>query len=90
MKKAMLVYQGGIANVFEVDCFNLNPFGRKAKRIYQGYFEGAQLFCQGLAVAGITVRTAGCNEAGDIMNSQWTENFESLPFAEQLVEMRFN
>jgi len=47
MKKAMLVYQAGIANVFEVDALNLSSYGRNTRRLYQGDFRGAQYICHG-------------------------------------------
>jgi len=90
MEKAMLVYQAGIANVFEVNCFNLSNFGRDAVRIFQGDFYGAQKFASGLAIAGVIVRTAGCNMAGDIACQKWTEDFDSLPFTDDLFIVHCN
>lgn len=81
--KAMLVYQGGIANVFQVECFNLANHGRNAKRLLQADFAACQNFAQGLATAGAVVRTAACNEAGDIAERHWTEDLESVPFSEK-------
>lgn len=37
----ILVYQGGIANIFKVDCFNLSPYGRNAVRVFQGTYRCA-------------------------------------------------
>ena len=81
--KAVLVYQAGIANVFQVDCFNLSPFGRKAKRLYQGDFRTAEAIAQGIALAGGTVGTVACNMAGDISEQTWSDNLTEQPFSDQ-------
>ena len=88
--KAFLVYQAGIANVFQVDCFNLAPFGREARRVFQGDFRGAVNFCHGLGVAGWAVKTAACKEAGDISDEVWSENLHYQPFSDQLVVLNLN
>lgn len=74
MKRAMLVYQAGIANVFEVESFNLSNFGREAKRLLQGDFRSCEMFANGLAAAGVLVSTAACNRAGDIIDATWSED----------------
>lgn len=79
----MLVYQAGIANLFEVDCFNLASYGRSAKRIYQGDFKTAEAIAYGAGIAGGIVRTAACNMAGDISECTWTTNLEEQPFSEK-------
>lgn len=81
-KRYVLVYQAGIANVFEVTAFNLSDYGRDAKRIMQADFRTCETFCRGLVQAGAIVKTAGCNQAGDIVNSHWTEDLDSLPFSD--------
>lgn len=78
--KAMLVYQAGIANVFEVECLNLAPFGRNARLVYQGDFRGAENVAHGMGYAGATVRSAACNEAGNIRARTWSDDLESAPF----------
>jgi hypothetical protein len=83
-RRFVVVYQGGIANVFEVACFNLAPYGRDAKRIYQGDFHGARHIARGAAAAGATVKVAACNQAGDVANATWTEDLESQPFAKEI------
>ncbi len=88
-QKMVLVYQCGIANVFEVDCFNLSHYGRKAKRLYQGTFHGAENFAMGAGAAGATVMTAFCDQAGDISDSTWTEGIDGI-FSDQRVEIRLN
>lgn len=81
-KKAVLVYQAGIANVFEVDCFNSNPFGRNAKRLLQSAFSECQFYAKGLGQGGYKVASMQCNQAGDITNAVWSEDLEDAPFSE--------
>lgn len=82
--KAVLVYQGGIANVFRVKCFNMAPFGRDAVRLMQGAFTECQHFARGMGAAGAVVRSAACNQAGDITNAPWTEYIGDEPFADKM------
>ncbi len=89
-KRAMLVYQAGIANVFEVQCFNLNPFGRSAKRLMQADFRSCENFAQGLGAAGYIVRTAVCNRAGDIKNQVWSLQLAEVPFVESFRPLCIN
>jgi len=84
-KRAVLVYQCGIANIFEVDCFNMAPFGRNAKRLLQSDFHSRTCFARGLKHAGYIVKVAGCNMAGDIAEQKWTDNLEELPFSDKFV-----
>lgn len=68
-----LVYQAGIANVFK---------GRK--RVLQHSFSNCETFCHGLIEAGAKVKTAWCNQAGDIAGSDWRfDNFDLAPWSEQ-------
>lgn len=90
VERAMLVYQAGIANVFKVDCFNLSDYGREAARLYQGDFRGAVMYCRGLGAAGVIVRTAACNMAGDVRLSRWTVDLDEQPFADALVDVACN
>ncbi len=89
-KYAMLVYQGGLANLFLVDLPRLNDYDRNAKRLYQGDFHGAVCFARGLGTAGYIVRTAGCNQAGDITKSSWSAVLSDLPFSDRLVNVHMN
>ena len=82
-KKAFLVYQSGIANIFEVDCFNESPYGRNAKRILQSDFRTCESFARGLRHAGWTIFSVGCNMAGDIKDQKFETDLNSLPFCEQ-------
>ncbi len=71
--RLFLVYQCGIANVFKVACFNLAAYGRDALRLYQGDYRGAMMFAQGAGAVGACIRTAHCEEAGDIAGAHWTD-----------------
>ena len=79
-ERAVLVYQGGMANVFSVDCFNLALFGRHQKRLLQADFHTCEMFARGLGMAGVRVTSLYCNQAGDIAESNWKENLEDAPF----------
>lgn len=78
-----LVYQGGIANVFRVDSFNLSDCGRNATRIYQGDFRTGEAIAIGLGWAGAIVQTLACNKAGDIDRFHWTDDLDSQPFSDK-------
>lgn len=90
VKYMMLVYQGGLANVFAVKCLNLSPYGREAKLIYQGAFRGAEIFCHGAGAAGVVIRTAACNMAGEIVDQQWSEDLEDMPFHSEFRPVKLN
>lgn len=90
IEKAVLVYQGGIANVFQVDCLNLGGCSRNAKRLYQGDFLSAANIARGLAMAGTVVRTYACNMAGDISNAVWSEDLDSMPFSDKFIVIHSN
>ena len=79
---AVLVYQAGIANVFAVASLNLADYGRDAVRLLQSDFKTCESYARGLRDAGVTVRSAACNMAGDIARQRWTEDLESAPFSE--------
>ena len=90
MKRAVLVYQAGIANVFEVDALNLQDTGRSAKRIQQDDFRTCEAFSRGLAHAGVVVRTAACNRAGNIREAKWTDDLDAQPFSEDFRPVNEN
>lgn len=77
---AVLVYQGGIANVFAVDTWQENPAGRNARRLLQSDFKCCEMFARGLLAAGVLVTSMQCNQAGDIAESQWSAELETAPF----------
>lgn len=88
--RLVLVYQAGIANVFEVESFNLADFGREARRIYQGDFRTAESICYGAGLAGAIVRTAACNQAGDIATAHWSEDLDEQPFSDKFHPQLWN
>ena len=83
MDKAVLVYQAGIANVFEVECFNMVSFGRDAKRLLQSDFRTCESFASGLKAAGVKVTSVHCNMAGDIVDAKWNDDLSEAPFSDQ-------
>jgi hypothetical protein len=83
VERAVLVYQSGIANVFQVASFNLSDYGRNAKLLRQADFRTCENFAQGLAIAGTRVTTAYCNQAGNIASCTWSEDLEDAPFSTQ-------
>ena len=77
MTKLVLVYQAGIANIFQIQSDG------KFKRILQSSFKECEWFMRGAQFAGVDVDVAGCNMAGDIIDRAWTRNLESLPFSDK-------
>lgn len=90
-----LVYQAGIANVFEefpreTPRYAQESTGNKTEseriRVLQSDFRTCEDFCRGLRQAKQTVRVAWCNEAGDIKGSIWHFfNFDNAPFSESFA-----
>lgn len=93
--RAALVYQGGIANVFQLqpgdDCPELPAFGkepgRHRRRMLQHAFDACLWFASGLKAAGWQVETFGCQQMGDAANLVWTRNLADCPFADKLREV---
>ena len=83
-KRAVLVYQNGLANVFEVDSFNMADFGRNARRLFQHSFGQCEAFAQGLAAAGWKVASAGCPMTGDIAKERWTPYLDGCPHTDKM------
>jgi hypothetical protein len=83
-RRAVLVYQAGIANVFEVASFNMADYGRDAKRLMQSDFRSCENFTRGLAVAGWLIVSAHCNMAGDIVTQKWSADIAEAPFRESM------
>lgn len=82
MKKKLyvLVYQGGIANVF------LGKVKGKRKRIMQHAFGPCEWYCRGLKEAGAKVEVAWCNMAGDIDLQDWSyKDFDLAPFHDKFA-----
>lgn len=67
-----LVYQGGIANVFN-----------ERKRVLQSGFRTCEEFCRGAEYAGAEIRAVCCNKAGDIADLAWDTSPENAPFSDQ-------
>jgi hypothetical protein len=82
-RRAVLVYQVGIANIFEVDCFNDSCFGRNAKQLLQSDFNSCENFARRLAQVGYLVCSLYCNQAGDIINANWKEDLNNAPFSDK-------
>lgn len=82
--KAVVVYQVGVANVFEVECFNMADFGRDARRMLQSDFNSCEWFARGLGAAGWHVSSMFCNQAGDIVNAKWSDYLPYAPFFDSM------
>jgi hypothetical protein len=61
-KQYSLVYQVGIANVFDP----------KGKRLRQADYRSCEMFCYGLIAAGMTVDVFHCDVASDCFDSKAT------------------
>jgi hypothetical protein len=90
LKYAVLVYQAGIANVFGVRCLNLDDYGREAQRLMQSDFRSCEHFARGLGAAGVIVRSAHCNQAGDIVNAHWSDDLDDAPFSDKFNPVKAN
>lgn len=86
-KRAVLVYQAGIANVFAVESFNLSDYGRDATRLLQSDFSTCAAFARGMKAAGTQVKVCGCNMAGDVTRAHWTDNLDELPFSDKFTKV---
>ena len=73
VKRAVLVYQAGIANVFRVEAFNMADYGREAHLMIQADFHTCEVYARALARCGTVVRSAWCNMAGSIAGQPWKE-----------------
>ena len=83
MKYATLVYQAGIANVFELSAMSVRTGSRVTKRLMQGSFTECEAFARGLKAAGVTVTTWACNRAGDVSDAEWSANLDEQPFSDK-------
>jgi len=90
IKRVVLVYQAGIANVFAVESFNLSDYGRDARRLIQADFYGCEQFARGLGAAGVKVRTAACNQEGDVIGATWSEDLDEQPFSHKFAPVTLN
>ena len=80
MKNAALVYQAGIANVFQTDC-DTHPLFRK--RLFQSDFRRCEAFARGLEAAGVKLVSLYCNQASDIANADWYSELDNAPFSDK-------
>lgn len=85
--KAVLVYQAGIANVFQVEEFAVSSHKRGvSKRLLQHAFGPCEWFARGLRAAGWEVKQMGCNQAGDVQELDWTTNLSDLRSLNSSIE----
>lgn len=75
--KLVLVYQAGIANVFQIQS------DHSRKRLLQASFKECEWFMRGAQHAGASVDVAGCNQAGDIANADWSRDLDAQPFSDK-------
>lgn len=81
IKRIALVYQAGIANVFEVETFSNEPNGRNARRLLQHAFTACEWFTRGMLNAGnCEIKIYSCNRAGDIVAAPWVDGLADCPF----------
>lgn len=79
-----LVYQAGIANVFEIERFSLYSRCRgKTTRKLQHAFRTCEWYVRGAKDAGAIVRVYSCNVAGDCAEVDWTAGTDATPFRDQ-------
>ena len=81
LHKAVLVYQAGIANVFEIGLWD--DEARQPRRILQSDFRECEAFSRGLREAGWDITSMYCNQAGDITDAEWNTNLEDAPFSDK-------
>lgn len=81
MTRLALVYQGGLANLFEVERFGIRPKERReTRRVFQGDFGTAKAMARGAELAGARIGSYACNRAGDIINAPWDTTDVDAPF----------
>lgn len=73
-RRIVLVYQVGIANVFEVDRFSRHPERRNGRGLLQYDYHSCEMFARGMGAAGCIVRTMHCDMAGDCSQFTWEPN----------------
>lgn len=72
-----LVYQAGIANVFEISGDYATG---ERHRILQHAFIPCEWYAQGLRDNGNNLKVYSCNRAGDIKDAPWVEGMDDCPF----------
>jgi hypothetical protein len=83
VKRVVLVYQVGIANVFEVSHMAMDPHDRCTRHLYQGDFRSAESIAIGLKLAGTMVTSMACNMLGDIRECRWDTEMDEAPFSDK-------
>ena len=83
-RKAVLVYQAGIANVFLVENVFETHEGRNAHRLAQSDFNSCEMYARGLKYAGFRVESAHCNMAGDVAEQKWNFDLSEALFRESM------
>lgn len=78
-----VVYQVGIANVFLSENHGQTSAERGMTiRVWQGTFRDAEMIARGYAIANGSVKSMYCNQAGDIIESDWSTEVKSAPFSD--------
>ena len=88
IRTAALVYQAGIANLFEVSRQRVLPVHRTEHRIAQGDFHTLEAIAYDLMRAGADVQSYACNMAGDVARQVWSSDLSSAPFSSQFHPVR--
>jgi len=82
--KLALVYQAGIANVFEVERHSTYATRRgKTTRKLQHAFKVCEWYARGARDAGAILRVYSCNVAGDCASVPWTQGTAATPFRDE-------
>jgi len=76
MRHIALVYQAGIANVFDKTPGSF-------RRLLQSDFRSCEFYVRGMKEAGCTVTVYSCNKAGDIAHVPWTLGLDDCPFRDK-------
>ncbi len=71
VKRAVLVYQVGLANVFMVDPVVGADRIVGRRRMLQADYRSCELYAKGLRDAGSELEVAHCDEAGDVTRADW-------------------
>ncbi len=83
MRYAALLYQAGIANVFELESIDTRLATRKVKRLMQADFRSCEMYARGLKDAGVAVTTMHVNVAGDAAQAEWSGDLDTAPFCDK-------
>ena len=70
----VLVYQGGIANVFRMSAIDIPH----RERVMQDSFRSCEVFVRGCQAAGAEIDVALCTAAGNATDRPWIYGIEAL------------